>query len=450
MKIIKFKARKVHGYLDMEIDFNDELSLLIGGNGSGKTTALKLMQALISPSFKELILIEFEELVLVFNDKKKDSSIRCIKNKDIITLSVSGVKEMLAIDNIEYNEIQYLSNGNNENILYEKIQEMPIQYRKHPVVEYIISLPSPIFLGLDRKNEIDEFANDNRYTSKTFYGESYSKSIRNRRLYEGNLNSGLMDAQYLVQDYYRNMKNFDERNINKMKENLLLSSFKYRDFNINEFQESLGNWRKKKELLNKKDEVLEVLSKIENRDKLLTRELNQFFERLNELISDSNSEDVNQVDLELIINMAQIDKIFDLVNIVQNHKEKTDRMYSKVINFNRIINDFYRDSNKYIEVDAIGKINVKRPNGKKCPISALSSGERQLLVIFAHVFFNKHNEKEKVFIIDEPELSLHLRWQQMFVKTILENSNKTQFIMATHSPDIVDDYDDSVIKMWRS
>jgi predicted ATP-binding protein involved in virulence len=45
--------------------------------------------------------------------------------------------------------------------------------------------------------------------------------------------------------------------------------------------------------------------------------------------------------------------------------------------------------------------------------------------------------KREIFIIDEPELSLHLGWQELFVDSITTSSPETQFILATHSPSIV-------------
>ena len=50
-----FSAVGVFGYLDFDIKFNTDISFLVGGNGSGKTTALKLINALSNPSFKELL-----------------------------------------------------------------------------------------------------------------------------------------------------------------------------------------------------------------------------------------------------------------------------------------------------------------------------------------------------------------------------------------------------------
>ncbi|MGO4777976.1 AAA family ATPase, partial [Lysobacter sp. 2RAB21] len=74
-----------------------------------------------------------------------------------------------------------------------------------------------------------------------------------------------------------------------------------------------------------------------------------------------------------------------------------------------------------------------------------SSGERQLLVMFGHIFFNSFGHRSNVFIIDEPELSLHLRWQEILLGEMLESSARAQFIIATHSPEIVGEFVDNCV-----
>ena len=67
-------------------------------------------------------------------------------------------------------------------------------------------------------------------------------------------------------------------------------------------------------------------------------------------------------------------------------------------------------------------------------IENLSSGEKQIAILFTYLAFSPG----KIFVIDEPELSLHPRWQDEFLNAVQEvMPAETQLIIATHSPAIV-------------
>ena len=70
-------------------------------------------------------------------------------------------------------------------------------------------------------------------------------------------------------------------------------------------------------------------------------------------------------------------------------------------------------------------------------VEILDSGEKQIIIMIAHLIFEEDQKPSGVFIIDEPELSLHIAWQEIFIDAITEASPKTQFILATHSPSII-------------
>lgn len=57
-------------------------------------------------------------------------------------------------------------------------------------------------------------------------------------------------------------------------------------------------------------------------------------------------------------------------------------------------------------------------------MTSLSSGERQIFVLITHLFFNPAIGRENVLLIDEPELSLHLKWQRQFVTAIRQAKHK--------------------------
>jgi hypothetical protein len=58
-------------------------------------------------------------------------------------------------------------------------------------------------------------------------------------------------------------------------------------------------------------------------------------------------------------------------------------------------------------------------------------------VILTHLFFNPAAQQVNVFLIDEPELSLHVQWQELFVDSIYAANPNVQYILATHSPSII-------------
>lgn len=73
--------------------------------------------------------------------------------------------------------------------------------------------------------------------------------------------------------------------------------------------------------------------------------------------------------------------------------------------------------------------------GEEFDINELSSGEKQL---FLRTLSIKMLEPEdSIILIDEPELSLHPKWQQQIIKVYQSIGKNNQIIVATHSPHIL-------------
>ncbi|MFG2095351.1 AAA family ATPase [Streptomyces sp. NPDC048612] len=75
--------------------------------------------------------------------------------------------------------------------------------------------------------------------------------------------------------------------------------------------------------------------------------------------------------------------------------------------------------------------------GQDIPVSSLSSGEQHELVLTYDLLFNVN--REALVLIDEPEISLHVAWQQEFMNDIanIAKTASLRFIVATHSPQII-------------
>ena len=84
---------------------------------------------------------------------------------------------------------------------------------------------------------------------------------------------------------------------------------------------------------------------------------------------------------------------------------------------------------------------------KNIPLSGLSSGEQHELVLFYQLLFN--TEPNSLLLIDEPEISLHISWQNHFIDDLRDviKLNNFSAIIATHSPDIINKNWDLTVKL---
>ncbi len=141
------------------------------------------------------------------------------------------------------------------------------------------------------------------------------------------------------------------------------------------------------------------------------------------------------------------EKYEDLAYSVSDYVEKNYQFAESIIVFKDIINNIF--INKTIDVSATGKLVVSMNNGTSLPLNKLSSGETQVLLMFYYILF--HSGQDGVVIVDEPEISLHVSWQQMLGDYFSDicRVRKVQIIVATHSPQIIHDKWDLAIEMVR-
>lgn len=77
----------------------------------------------------------------------------------------------------------------------------------------------------------------------------------------------------------------------------------------------------------------------------------------------------------------------------------------------------------------------------------LSSGERQLVLLLCNALLARRGTR--LFIIDEPELSLNVKWQRRIVPALVAVTAGTpvQFLIATHSIEVLSDYRENIIRL---
>ena len=102
---------------------------------------------------------------------------------------------------------------------------------------------------------------------------------------------------------------------------------------------------------------------------------------------------------------------------------------------------------KQMRVDRNEGLVVAGDDGDSLPPDSLSSGEQHELILHYDLLFRV--APNTVVLLDEPELSLHLQWQSRFLSDLMDIVQLSSFdaLVATHSPWIVGERDDLMVEL---
>ncbi len=303
-------------------------------------------------------------------------------------------------------------------------------------------LPKPIVIGLDR-NLYTEEGEELRVQSE------YLTPDKLRTMGKMNIPSPLEKVKFLLSREHNIYRNRVLQLYSALNEKIMLSSFDkiFTKTNINTLL------KKPKPSVNEIDILKEQVSNFLTEEQVIKptnprkknfkasiKKVNKYFETLKSVLEKTQSN--KEGDLLYITNISQFEKINDLIIEFKQFETNTQESYSSLKQFFDTINKFFLDSAKQLYFDKVSseiKFNIIDKDGSKIDdnrnVLNLSSGEKQILILLTYI---KYNSNLNVFIIDEPELSLHPKWQGEFLDAVEKLMPKeSQLIIATHSPEII-------------
>ena len=146
---------------------------------------------------------------------------------------------------------------------------------------------------------------------------------------------------------------------------------------------------------------------------------------------------INIVDTNLIKDIPSYIATKMISAMLKNKNEKVGDVQKKVFNE---INEIFENLSINVKVEDISQDGRNIPiftnsSGDEFDINELSSGEKQLFL--RTLAIKMLNPENSIILIDEPELSLHPKWQQRIVDVYRKIGKNNQIIIATHSPHIL-------------
>lgn len=382
------------------LDKKASIIMLYGKNGIGKTTILRMIDGLMKLDFTVFREIHFKKAHLKFSNN-----------------AAISVKGFYKEENLQYLLVKY---KNFEVKLHPK-DKGPLNEKKE---------------AINQKKVIDIYRNDLEKFSFEFIDTErlMKRNLKEEMLYEKNIQQGKLIIQ------------------KDQKVSTLLAD-KVKDF-ITESQVYSARFFSKNE-----PELFEkILSSIETPSKTNAIELKK---RIRTIVKTEQGfqikrlgivrEKWDKTKLTKILNKEQKKKnasvhkltvINSYLEVLESRNNEKNSLAERLLTFEKILNNFLLD--KKINVSRNKGFEIKSTNNTDITENQLSTGEFHLLYLTVLALCT--TVQGTVIAIDEPEMSMHVAWQNKLIKALLKISSKAnpQFILATHSPDIAANYSNSL------
>jgi len=115
----------------------------------------------------------------------------------------------------------------------------------------------------------------------------------------------------------------------------------------------------------------------------------------------------------------------------------------RIEKFFDLINSLFLSTGKTIDIDDQNRV-IFRKGDIDIPLDHLSAGEKQILLLLFTLFLME--DRPTLLLLDEPEISLHIEWQDRLIQLMRDIDPNCQIIMTTHSPNIfADGWEDKLV-----
>lgn len=436
MNLKSFTIKKLYGRKDCVLKFKNNRLILVGENGAGKTTVLRILFLFMSGQWSSLSKYGFDSVSINLDGKtihlskseisQNIPSVSKLLARRLPTPVRERVQMMLSHDeDVDFEELEYLCDRygvpfhqimheiHSQRDLFEdassgsKVSDKLENLKSCIASNQILYLPTYrrieqelgyIFTDVD----MDEFKRRQRARTRRFHA-------RDRRVYTELVEFGMNDVKDNIEQKLSYLKDFTRTKLNSLTLAYLgdVVDKKYDKVDVNEIRHV------------EDDTVQNILERIDSA-----------------ILSKSSKEHL----------VATIKNVKDGAELDDEHQKVICHYFSKLLSFQQelekeeqgirrfceVCNNYMSDKHLEYTSSSFSFKVASRKHSDPIELSHLSSGEKQIVSLFSHLYLS---DNANFFVmIDEPELSLSVPWQRKFLQDISMSDLCSGFLAVTHSP----------------
>lgn len=456
--IKSFTMKGVYGYKNLSMKMKGKTTIFVSENGAGKTTILNALNYLLNGNYNKLKNMSFNEIEIEIHGQVNSicfsrESIKILPTelKDILSEklglrdndfwdenelddvldaihSCAIIPEIIIENNILEN--LYIESKYDFQTFIEKLDNVKSflasnDYNNSNQPNMFVKLKSllsdysviylPTYRRVEKLFDKDPEVNLKRRTP-------YRREKR-KHFHQDAISYGLKDVEEILSDITLNIERQSSFGYRSLSATMLDDLIKYKD----RITEADNNY-----ILPKIEDLARFLSRLD-KPELLDHKINSQKDKQDRLINNLSSLYENNK----ISDNHYLSYFLSKLNpIIERTKEKESK-----------IELFVEICNKYLKSAGDSKFLTFNPSKlevivyddfskERIRLNDLSSGEKQVISLMSILYL--YDNKNKIILIDEPELSLSLHWQRLLLPDVNKCNTVSQVIAITHSPFIFD------------
>lgn len=472
----------------ISLRMKDSLMILTGDNGAGKTTLLNIVFNVLNADFESLINTRFKEINILFEENEINLySIKVLRSKNRLDIIYSFDKltnTVILERTTGYIEYSYefleelyedeifdftleIDENNEEDFEFDFdfdtefnfIDDLEGLINTYPQLKFINEIKKAILyfptyrrVDSDIKSllEVNYFKNNSSYRNLAEINKSINNFPNDRRV----IGVGDEDIEVIYNSYSQELRQFNSIGLNELLKKFISSII------TSIYTDTISKKKRNKEFEEQKlyknapTHLVELAEKLGiegiDRDQVI-----KYFDKQNDLRQNSNKLFRN-ASLEVSIKSGikneshakivndenfirflsdsiksignENNFIIELITLYREHLNAQEKELEPIRYLQRGVNNFFKGKVSVVLDEKTYSISLTTP------FKELSTGEKQLITILSYIGLTlKKNAFRPLIIIDEPELSLHISWQNKLLPQLLE-MEEARFLIATHSP----------------
>lgn len=388
-------------------NFQNDVNIIIGKNGTGKTTFMNIIHAVLTVDIEAFFFNYFRSVKIILKDGKHVKTIKVSRLEDGVFPTV-----IYKISSKSYKL----------HLISENDRSFPLSLRRKSQEEVKII-----------KSELNgcvKAASLSVYRTVVELDSDYRdrSSIRNLNSVDARL-SNLINK---LNNYQLDLT-AQAREVSTQLQKEVLTSLLFTNEKANTIQMNLSFDEAKE-----KKRLVAAYRQLGVSGADISRKIQEHTSNIHNTIVS-----INDSRYPGLIKISALEALKTTRKIVEKSLEAEERIkdiYKQISLFTQILSDFI--DNKKFSVTSSG-LEVFSDN--PIDLYRLSSGEKQLIILFLEALLQR--QESYIFLADEPELSLHISWQRNIISAIKNINPNSQIIVATHSPEIAGNFSESIIDM---